>query len=741
MLEHGEPIYVLDAQFRCVLINKAQEKTTGIPRGELLGRCIWDVWPTAADPRLKFWDVYHRVMRTRVSERFEERFAPLDLWVDVQVFPTAEGGLAVFFHRIDDRKQAEAALRESAALLGVISDASSDVIFAKDRAGRFTFANPATLKLIGKPLAAVMGHTDAEVLEDREVALRLMETDRRIMEAGEATLVEEAVPLPDGTVRIWSSCKTPYRDFEGRVVGLLGISRDITESKQAEADRAQLARQRRLALDAARLGWWHYDPVDRVATFDEGYRRIFGVQGARRPVDELLKLIHADDLKRVWAAVEAALDAANPQPYAVEYRIHRPDGAQRWVEAHGLPEFEGQGSARHAVSFVGTVADITERKHAEEALRAREAQLREADRRKNEFLGVLSHELRNPLAPIRNSVTIMDRVPAGSPQARHALQVIDRQVNQLARLIDDLLDVTRISRGKFRLQRETIELNSLVRSAAGDLHSLFVRGEIGFEVQVPEEPLYVNADRTRLAQIIGNLLQNAAKFTPAGGHARLSLARDDDGLAVIEVRDNGAGIEPELLDRVFEPFLQAENTLDRSRGGLGLGLALVKGLVELHGGTVTGLSEGVGRGSTFVVRLPLHEAATAPHPHVDATATAAAHHILIIEDNQDAALSLKEVLELDGHDVDVAFDGVDGLAKARALCPDVVLCDIGLPGLDGYGVARGLRADPRLGRTPLVALSGYALPDDVERSREAGFDHHLAKPPDLRALAAILARL
>lgn len=735
VLEHGEPIYVLDAQFRYVLVDRAQEQSSGKSRQETLGRCIWDVWPAAADRRLKFWDTYHRVMRTREPERFEEYFAPLEIWVDVQVFPTSEGGLAVFFHRIDDRKRAEAALRESNALLRAISDASDDVIFAKDRLGHFTFANPATLDMIGKPLDQVLGHTDVELLDDRQTALRVMETDRRIMESGEATLLEEVLPRADGTARVWSSRKTPYRDVDGRVVGLLGISRDITEGQSAEADRAQLARQRRLALDAARLGWWHYDPQDRVASFDEGYRRIFGVQGERQSVDILLKLIHPEDLPRVWSAVEAALDPSHPQAFAVEYRITRPDGCLRWVEAHGLAEFEGQGPDRHAVSFVGTVADITERKHAEDALRASEARLREVDRHKTEFLGVLSHELRNPLEPIRNSVTVMSRVAPGSRQARQAVAIIDRQVNQMAHLIDDLLDVTRISRGKFRLQRENIDLNALVASVAGDLQSLFSRGEIAFQAAIADERLYIDADRTRVAQIIGNLLHNAAKFTPTGGHAQLSLTREGDD-AVIDVRDDGVGIDSELHDQLFEPFVQAEKTLHRSRGGLGLGLALVKGLVELHGGRVCVRSDGAGSGSTFEVRLPLARPAAAPlRPDPQVTRI---RRILVIEDNQDAALSLKDVLELDGHSVDVAFDGVDGLAKARALDPDVVLCDIGLPGLDGYGVARALRADSC--HTPLVALSGYALPEDVERSRRAGFDHHLAKPADLRALQTLLNR-
>jgi PAS domain S-box-containing protein len=366
--------------------------------------------------------------------------------------------------------------------------------------------------------------------------------------------------------------------------------------------------------------------------------------------------------------------------------------------------------------------------------------LEEADRRKNEFLAMLSHELRNPLAPIRNSLFILDRAEPGGEQAQRAQAVIDRQVAHMTRLVDDLLDVTRISRGKVQLVRETLDLAEVARRAAEDHLSAFVASGVALEVTIAEAPVRICGDRTRVAQVIGNLLQNAWRFTPAGGKVSVSVeASAELWQAVARVRDTGAGIAPEMLPRLFEPFTQADTSLDRSKGGLGLGLALVKGLVEMHGGTVSAVSEGLGHGAEFTVRFPLEHAT----PVVEASRGGAApggraRRVLIIEDNVDAAETLREVLEFGGHVVEVAYIGTVGIQLARAFQPDVVLCDIGLPGMDGYEVARAIRIDPLLRHMRLVALTGYAAPDDVARAREAGFDRHVAKPPSLQEIEEAL---
>jgi signal transduction histidine kinase/DNA-binding response OmpR family regulator len=388
------------------------------------------------------------------------------------------------------------------------------------------------------------------------------------------------------------------------------------------------------------------------------------------------------------------------------------------------------------------VATAIQRLQARRALSITNAQLVESDRRKNDFMALLSHELRNPLAPIRNSLYILDRAAAGSEQAQRAKQVIDRQVNQLVRLVDDLLDVTRVARNKIQLHRQRLELGELVNRTAEDYRSELDKAGVALRIERSTRPVWVDADANRLAQAVGNLLGNAAKFTPAGGQVVISVFVDPAGkLGIVRVSDTGIGMRPDMVVRLFEPFMQADTTLDRSKGGLGLGLALVKGVVELHGGSVIARSAGLGKGSDFIIHLPLEVAGASAAASAPLPSRGPRHRILIIEDNEDAADSLREVLQLEQHEVAVAYDGHAGIDRARAFKPDLIFCDIGLPGLDGYQVAEAIRADPGLRNVQLVALSGYALPEDVERTHEAGFDAHLAKPPCRERMNALLARL
>ena len=364
----------------------------------------------------------------------------------------------------------------------------------------------------------------------------------------------------------------------------------------------------------------------------------------------------------------------------------------------------------------------------------------ERERRKSQFLAVLSHELRNPLAPIRNSIYLLERAPSDSEQAKRARQVVRRQTEHLTRLIDDLLDNTRISHGKIRLERSRVDLREIVKKTTDDLHSIFTQASINLRVDhVTAGPMWVEADSTRMEQALTNLLNNSAKFTASGGTVRVSVAVRD-GRAELSVTDDGAGIEAKDIEHLFEPFAQADQSMARSKGGLGLGLSLVKSIVELHGGTVAARSDGRGRGAEFVIQLPLAEAGSekeAPRPR---EAVATPKTILVIEDNADGARSLADILELHGHAVRVARDGRSGIALARELKPDLILCDIGLPDVDGYEVARTLRRDGPLRLTRLVAVSGYAQPEDRQRSRDAGFDAHIPKPADLHEVLALVAR-
>ncbi len=384
------------------------------------------------------------------------------------------------------------------------------------------------------------------------------------------------------------------------------------------------------------------------------------------------------------------------------------------------------------------VTEVTERKRAEEALR-------EAARRKDEFLAMLGHELRNPLAPIRNALGVVRLHGLGAEESvRQAWEMIERQVDHLVRLVDDLLDVSRITSGKINLVKRPVDVATVVERAVESSRPLIEQRRHALTVSVPDEPLRVEADLTRLAQVVWNLLNNAAKYTPEGGHIGLTVERQA-GEVVLRVRDDGMGIPPDVLPKVFDLFTQAERTLDRAEGGLGIGLTLVRRLTEMHGGTVAVHSDGPGRGSEFAVRLPLLPDEPAParpgRQEPRAAPTAAPRRILVVDDNTDSAESLATLPRLLGNQVRTAPDGPCALDAAASYRPDVILLDIGLPGMDGYEVARRLRAEDRYGRPLLAALTGYGGEEDRRRARAAGFDRHMIKPVEIEVLQDMLKSL
>jgi signal transduction histidine kinase/DNA-binding response OmpR family regulator len=371
-------------------------------------------------------------------------------------------------------------------------------------------------------------------------------------------------------------------------------------------------------------------------------------------------------------------------------------------------------------------------------------EVREADRLKNEFLSMLAHELRNPLAPIRNAVHVLRMRGTSEPGLQAVRDIIDRQVQQLVRLVDDLLDISRITRGKIRLQKEPLELAAVVEQAVEMSRPVIDSKRHQFTVTLPREPVRVNGDAVRLAQVVGNLLNNAAKYTADGGAIALTLEHGEDE-AVIRVRDNGIGIPTEMLGSIFDLFTQVERSLDRSQGGLGIGLTLVHRLVEMHGGRVQAFSAGANQGSEFIVRLPTMAAATPKKASTNGTAASPVQgpccRVLVVDDNVDGADSLALLLRLGGHKVHVCHCGADALAAVDTFQPEIVLLDIGLPEMDGYEVARRLRALEGTQNILLVALTGYGQDRDIRRSREAGFDHHLVKPADPQALTELFSRI
>ena len=453
------------------------------------------------------------------------------------------------------------------------------------------------------------------------------------------------------------------------------------------------------------------DPIDRFC----GSFKLFATNGTAIPHDDC------------WMA--RAL-RAEQEFNGHEIVIERPDGQRRTVLAHANPIRDGSGKVLGAVNVL---VDITDRKQAEAALRI-------ADRSKNEFLAILAHELRNPLAPIRNAVHILNREGALAPESHWALSAIDRQVRQMARLIDDLVDVARITSDRLELRKERVDLGAALRSAIETSGTLLKAGGQEFTVVLPDAPIRLDADLVRLAQAVSNLLNHAAKYTERGGYIWLTAERDGDA-AVITVRDTGVGIPAAVLPHVFEMFTQGEQARARTLGGLGIGLTLVKRLVEMHGGTVHAESGGQDKGSTFVIRVPaLAEAAPGEHAEPDRPMpmNPPPLRMLIVDDNRDAADSLAMLLRTTGSEIRTAYDGLEALQVASEFRPEVVLLDIGLPKIDGHEVAQRLRHEAWGRRVCLIAVTGWSDESDRARSRAAGFDHHLVKPLDTAHLAQLL---
>jgi PAS domain S-box-containing protein len=618
------------------------------------------------------------------------------------------------------------ALRVSERVYRAIGEAIDYGVWVCEPDGRNIYASESFLKLVGITQQQCSDFGWGEVLHPDD-AERTIAAWKECVRTGGTWDIEHRFRGVDGQWHPVLARGVPVRNDRGEIACWAGINLDIARLKEAEARARASEEGLRLALLAGSMATWDWDvPGERVIWNDEHFRMLGYDVGAVVPSYEAwARRVLPEDLPAAEAALRRALDGEGD--YNAEFRTVRSDGSHRWIEARGRVDRDPSG---RPLRCTGVMIDVTEHRHAVDALR-------DADRRKNEFLGVLSHELRNPLAPIRNSIYLLERAAPDSPPAARAREVIRRQTEHLSRLVDDLLDVTRISSGKIELRRTRLDLCELVRAASEDHRSLFVRGAVELRLDLPAERAWVDGDATRLSQVIGNLLQNAAKFTPAGGRVVVGV-RAAGRRAEVFVRDTGVGMEPDQVERMFEPFAQAERSLARTKGGLGLGLALAKGLVELHGGTIRAHSEGPGRGAEFRVALP---GASEPSREASPGSRAAGGQgrlVLVVEDNVDAGQSLADLLEMQGHRVVLARDGRSGIALARSIRPDVVLCDLGLPDVDGFEVARILRRDEALRTTRLVALSGYAQAEDQRSARAAGFDAHLSKPPPLDALEAIV---
>ena len=633
---------------------------------------------------------------------------------------------------ITDRKQAEV-IR---ARLAAIVESSDDAIVSKDLNGVITSWNASAERLFGYTAQEVVGKPvtifippqrldeEAVILEHirRKEPVEHYETVRR---------------RKDGTLVDVSLTISPLVDGQGRIMGASKIARDITDRRRAEeALRASEERYRTL-FDSAPMAVF---VCDRNAVIQQYNSRAVELWG-REPVCGVeqycgsVKLWLPDGtlLPHTLTPLVEVLRTGIPE-LNVEVYIERPDGSRLPV----LANFAALKNAQEEIiGGITSFIDIADRKRAE-------GLLKEADRRKDEFLGMLAHELRTPMSAISNVTEILGQQRTSDPETTRLQSMLTRQTRTLTRMVDDLLDISRITSGKIRLEKELIALSPVISRAVESTRSLMESRRHELIVSEPDAPLRLEADATRLEQILVNLLSNAAKYTDPGGRIHLMAKQENERVCLI-VRDNGIGISAEMLSRVFEMFAQVDQSLERTQGGLGIGLALVRRLVELHGGTVQVTSAGVGQGSEFIVRLPL---GTMPRQDQGATEFApvqstigSARRILVVEDNQDAAESLATLIELMGHEVRSVHDGASALETAAAFRPDVVLLDIGLPDINGYQVAPRLRQQSGLERIALAALTGWGQEEDRLRARTAGFDQHFVKPIDVDDLRAWLASL
>lgn len=611
---------------------------------------------------------------------------------------------------------------------------------------------------------------------------------QRVLSGGNKTSVDYRIVRPDGAIRHIYSEMMLIADDSGRPFQIFGTDQDITERKLGEKQLADefdaMARLHavsmrydddfntllHLILDAAiaitradrgniqlldpdssslRVVAHYGSSQSSLDYFDTIYKgqSVCG-EAMRQEARVFVKDVTVSPIFVGTPAMDVILSLGIHAMQSTPL-IGRSGRLVGMISTHWCSPYEPDENVIRLVDLLARqAADIIERKQSEEALRESEEryralseELKIADRRKDEFIGILSHEIRNPLASIMLCLSLLDRVEPGCEQEIKTKEIMHRQVTQLARLVDDLLDVTRINRNIIVLQKELVELNELVSRTVEDYQALFESKAIMLTTDLAPTALYMDADRARLTQVVGNLLHNAAKFTQDGGRARVSICKDKDKKhAVVCVEDSGFGMTPEMHAYLFQTFTQADTSIERSGGGLGLGLTLVKGLTELHGGTVSAHSDGLGKGSSFTIRLPL---ATDQHNSAAIQACSKkpyrSRRILVIEDIKDVAEALKTLLETEGHEVMVAYDGESGIVMAKSYRPEVLLCDIGLPGMDGYAVARAFCADEEFKDIYRISLTGYARAVDMEKSKQAGFHRQLSKPVDLEKLKEALS--
>jgi PAS domain S-box-containing protein len=769
--------------------NAAAERLYGYPAAEVVGKPFSVLVPADRTPEVD--EMARRLRRGERADHFEtvrrrKDGALVPVSVSYSPIRDADGhliGTAVVTRDVTEQRRALAALKASEARFAALFHNAPAIVFLKDPAGVYLMVNRRCAENVGLSVEQNLGKTDHELFP-RAVADAFRRDDQEVLRTGQVRTFEETFEVR-GRRFTYLTSKFPLPGESGRPIGVCGIAIDITDRKRdaintrflagASAVLAALTDEASALQKVATLAVPHFadwcavdmagpdGSIRRVAVahVDPQKVRLAHEITDRWPPDPdaphgVPEILRTGRSQIVSDITDQILSASIRDPEILV--LLRKLGLRSYI---GVP-LAVRGKTLGAITFVaaesGRRYDKTDLDAAEDlarraAVAIENAQLyqavREADKRKDEFLATLAHELRNPLAPLRNSLYLLKTAGASGPPLDRALALMGRQVDLLTRLVDDLLDVSRVMRGKIELRAEPVDVGAIAARAVETAQPLLDARRHKLTVAVPDRPVRVQADPVRLAQVIGNLLTNAAKYTEPGGDIRLAVEQAD-GQAVVRVRDTGIGIAADVLPKVFELFFQADTSAGGTQGGLGIGLTLVRSLVELHGGMVEAHSAGPGRGSTFVVRLPVLKweegggrrdenktslaSSLIPHP------SSLSKRVLVVDDHADAADSLAVLLRMEGHDVRVARNGPAAVEAAQADPPDVVLLDLGMPGMDGFEVARRLRQGPAA-KTFIAALTGWGQEEDRRRTREAGFDHHLVKPADPDDLRELLARI
>ncbi len=747
MANMGEGLYAVDMQGQVTYMNPAAERLFGWKSSELLGRKMHDMThykhPDGRPFPIEQCAGFRVLREGKTLRDFDDvfirkdgTFFPVNYSASPLVTEGKVSGLIVVFRDMTERNRAEAGLRAAELRFQAVFNQQFQFMAILAPDGTVVEANETCFTATGVERGQVIGRLFWQTPWWNRLPDMQSKWQRMIGEAvnGSGPSNDEVqYALSDGTIRLATAVVSGLKDDAGRVVNIIVEGRDITERRQQEMALRESEEKLRLLANTIPQLAWMARPDGHVFWYNRRWYEYTGTKPEQMEGWGWQSVHDPDTLPAVLKQWQRSI--ASGEPFDMVFPLRGGDGQYRPFLTRVNPLKDEQGRILY---WFGTNTDISDIKRMEE-------ELRKADRRKDEFLATLAHELRNPLAPIRNSLQILKMPRVDAASAQQTRDMMERQVHHLVRLVDDLLDVSRVMRGKIELRKEPVELATVIARAVETAKPLIEVQGHKLDLSVSGDTLLLDADPVRLAQVIGNLLTNAAKYTEANGHIWLTARREGEQ-AVLTVRDNGIGIAPDMLPHVFELFVQADHATTKAHGGLGIGLTLVKNLVELHGGTVKASSPGLEKGSEFTIHLPLMtERSRQPgdesgvEPNL-ATPTSG-HRLLVVDDNHDAATSLSMLLRLQGHEVQVAHDGPTALEVARVFRPDLIFLDLGMPGMDGYEVARRLRKIPGLEKTVLAALTGWGQQEDRRRTAQAGFDHHLVKPPEPKALESLLASL